>query len=66
MSKIKKQEKPILDVVGQVIIEEWPEKVITYISGQGWLLEMRGWPAALRSGDKARVKVYKEAAKGGE
>ena len=57
---MEKQEKPVFDVVGWVTIEEWEKKVVTYISGERWYLEIKGQPAALRHGDKVRVKVYKD------
>jgi hypothetical protein len=58
----QKQEKPVFHVTGWVIIEEGKEKVITYIGGQGWYLEIKGQPAALRHGDRVVVKVYRDKA----
>ncbi len=58
----QRQEKPVFHVVGWVTIEEGQEKVTTYISGQGWHLEIKGQPMALRHGDKVIVKVYKDKA----
>ena len=59
---MEKEKKPVFDVVGWVTIEEWEKKVVTYISGERWHLEIKGQPGALKHGDRVVVRVYKDKA----